>query len=106
MSNVLSHLEHVKKNYGVNHVHFEDDNLSFDMGRFDSLLDGMLANDYSITWDTPNGVRADYLDEAVLTKCRDSGCTYLRLGVESCNEEVGRLIVRKALDLTKVVENS
>lgn len=106
VSNVLSHLEHVKKNYGVNHVHFEDDNLSFDMGRFDSLLDGMLANDYSITWDTPNGVRADYLDEAVLTKCRDSGCTYLRLGVESGNEEVGRLIVRKALDLTKVVEIS
>ena len=106
VANVLNHLEHVKKNYGVNHVHFEDDNLSFDMTRFDSLLNGMLANDCKLTWDTPNGVRADYLDSEILTKCRDSGCTYLRLGVESGNEQVGRLIVRKALDLIKVVEIS
>ena len=100
---VLEHLSHLEKHYRVNHVHFEDDNFSFDTARFHGILDGLLAKDRPITWDTPNGVRADYLDESILRKCRDSGCTYLRIGVESANEEVSTKIIRKRLDLNKVV---
>lgn len=100
---VLEHLSFLKQHYHITHVHFEDDNFSFDTARFHGILDGLLAGDSPITWDTPNGVRADYLDEAILRKCRDSGCTYLRIGVESANEDVSAKIVRKHLDLGKVV---
>ena len=33
-----------------------------------------------------------------------SGCTYLRIGVESANEYVSTNIIRKRLDINKVVE--
>jgi len=101
---VLDHIQQVKERYAIRHIHFEDDNFSFDMNRFNGILDGMMKRDFQVTWDTPNGVRADYLNETSLTKCRESGCTYLRIGVESANAEVSKKIVRKSLDLGKVVE--
>jgi radical SAM superfamily enzyme YgiQ (UPF0313 family) len=101
---VLSHIRFLKDQYGLEHIHFEDDNLTFDTTRFVKILDGIRENGFQITWDTPNGVRADTLDREILTKCRDSGCTYLRIGVESANDAVRSGIIRKRLDLNRVVE--
>ena len=101
---VLSHILHVREQYRVKHIHFEDDNFSFDMERFEKILDRMLASRFDITWDTPNGVRADYLNAAILQKCKESGCTYLRIGVESANETVSKKIVKKRLNISKVKE--
>jgi len=100
---VIEHIRQVRKRYRVSHIHFEDDNFSYDMNRFNTILDNMIRNHLNITWDTPNGVRADYLNEDILQKCKKSGCTYLRIGVESANEEVSRKIIRKHLDLKTVV---
>jgi anaerobic magnesium-protoporphyrin IX monomethyl ester cyclase len=99
---VLNHIRHLRKNYHINHLHFEDDNFSFDMSRFDKILDGILANRFGITWDTPNGVRADYLNAAIIKKCKESKCTYLRIGVESANEDVNKKIVKKHLRISAV----
>lgn len=100
---VLEHIQLLKEKYGIRHIHFEDDNFSFDMSRFTGILDGMINNRFDITWDTPNGIRADCLNETILQKCREGGCTYIRIGVESANEDVSKLIVRKHLELDTVV---
>ena len=99
---VLGHICQVREQYRIKHIHFEDDNFSFDMARFNEILDGMISSRCNITWDTPNGVRADYLNENILQKCKESGCTYLRIGVESANEAVSKKIVRKHLNITTV----
>lgn len=101
---VLDHIRQVEEQYRIKHIHFEDDNFSFDMARFNEILNGMIMNRHNITWDTPNGVRADYLNEPILQKCKESGCTYLRIGVESANDDVRKKIVRKHLDLNTVVD--
>lgn len=101
---VLNHIRHLRENHDLRHIHFEDDNLTLDMGRFEGILDGMRAGDFPITWDTPNGVRADFLNRRILEKCRDSGCTYMRVGVESANEHVRGRIIGKQLDLKRVIE--
>ncbi|MEW6667855.1 MAG: cobalamin-dependent protein [Thermodesulfobacteriota bacterium] len=101
---VLNHIRFLKDQYGLEHIHFEDDNLTFDTMRFVKILNGIRGNGFQITWDTPNGVRADTLDREILMKCRDSGCTYLRIGVESANDQVRSGIIRKRLDLKKVIE--
>ena len=100
---VLDHIRQVREQYRIKHIHFEDDNYSFDMNRFSDILDGIITNRFNITWDTPNGVRADFLNETILQKCKESGCTYLRIGVESANDQVSKNIVRKHLDLNTVV---
>jgi radical SAM superfamily enzyme YgiQ (UPF0313 family) len=101
---VLDHIRQIRKNYDIRHIHFEDDNFTLDMDRFNAILDGLITDRFPITWDTPNGVRADYLNQAILEKCKASGCTYLRIGVESANETVSKEIVRKHLDLKTVVD--
>ncbi len=101
---VLDHIRQVREQYRIKHIHFEDDNFSFDMNRFSDILEGILKSRFNITWDTPNGVRADFLNEVILQKCKKSGCTYLRIGVESANAEVSKKIVRKRLDLNTVVD--
>ncbi len=99
---VLRHMKLLVEQYGVKHFHLEDDNITLDPGRFESILDGILGEGWGITWDTPNGVRAEGLSAPLVRKARDSGCTYLVVGVESGNQEVLNTIVRKRLDLAEV----
>lgn len=101
---ILDHLSLLAAKYGVRHVHFEDDNLTLAPGRFKEILDGMRERALHMTWDTPNGVRADTLDENLLTKCRDTGCVYLIMGVESGDQSVLDHVIGKRLRLEKVVE--
>jgi radical SAM superfamily enzyme YgiQ (UPF0313 family) len=101
---VIQHIKYLKETYNIKHIHFEDDNFSFNISRFNDILDGMMRNNFTMTWDTPNGVRADYLNEDILQKCAMSGCTYLRIGVESANKEVSEKIVRKHLNIAKVID--
>lgn len=99
---VLDHLEHVVTKYGVRHVHFEDDNLTLDLPRFVSILDGIVEKRLGITWDTPNGVRADFLTKDILINCKRAGCTYLFIGVESGVQQVLDQVIRKRLSLEAV----
>ncbi|MFC1511028.1 B12-binding domain-containing radical SAM protein [Candidatus Margulisiibacteriota bacterium] len=101
---VLRHLEYLVDKYQINHIHFEDDNLTLNLDRFKKLLDGIIHKKLKITWDTPNGVRADKITEEILKSCKQSGCVYLVFGVESGNQEVLDKIINKRLDLHKVIE--
>jgi radical SAM superfamily enzyme YgiQ (UPF0313 family) len=100
---VLRHIEHIVRKYGISHIHFEDDNLSFDPERFREIISGLKRIDAGLTWDTPNGVRVDTLSRELLTECKSSGCSYLIFGVESGNQQVLDHIVEKRLDLETVV---
>lgn len=52
---------------------------------------------YNITWDTPNGVRADRIDEELLQLMINSGLTCLSIAAESGNERVRYDIIHKNL---------
>jgi len=99
---VLRHMALLIETYGVRHFHLEDDNLTLDAARFDAILSGILERRWRITWDTPNGIRADALPPELLEKARRTGCTYLTVGIESGNQEVLHKVVKKALSLEAV----
>jgi len=99
---VVAHLRHVIRDLGVRHIHFEDDNLTLRVRRFLDILRRARDEGLHFTWDTPNGVRADTLDEAALREFAASGCTFLCAGVESGDQEVLDRIIGKRLDLSKV----
>lgn len=103
---VLGHMKLLIEQYGVRHFHFEDDNLTLDRARFDRILSGIIDNRWTITWDTPNGIRADKLPSAVIPKIKASGCTYLIMGVESGSQRVLDEIVKKDLSLSLVEETA
>lgn len=101
-AHVLRHMALLIETYGVRHFHVEDDNLSFDGQRLDAILSGILERGWHITWDAPNGIRADTLTPGLLEKIRRTGCTYLTVGIESGNQDVLKKVVKKSLSLEAV----
>ena len=97
---VVQHIEHVKATYGVTHVHFEDDNLTLNPTHTVQLFNAIQP--LGITFDTPNGIRADTITPEVAQLFRAAGARSVTIAVESGVQHVLDTIVRKALDLDDV----
>lgn len=103
---VIKHIEHVVNNYGVEHIHFEDDNLTFDIKRFEGILDGLIEKCIKFSWDTPNGIRADRLTIDIIKKMKKIGCTSLTIGVESGDQFILDNVIDKHLRLEDVLKTA
>lgn len=101
---ILRHMDLLISQYGVKHFHIEDDNIALNIKHFEKLLDGIHRKGWDITWDTPNGVRADGLKIHILKRIKESCCTYLIVGIESGNQKVLNEIIKKNLELDEVHE--
>jgi magnesium-protoporphyrin IX monomethyl ester (oxidative) cyclase len=101
---VLEHIQHVVDKYNVKNIFFEDDNLTFNIRRFEVICDGLIERKLKIGWETPNGVRADRLDMALFKKMKRSGVISVFVGVESGDQEILDKIICKNLDLNHVIE--
>lgn len=101
---VIAHIEHVVTKYGVELIHFEDDNLTLNPARFDAILDGLTEKNIRFEWDTPNGVRADTLSRPLLEKIKKSGVSELRIAIESGVQDVLDKVVKKSLGLEKAMQ--
>lgn len=93
--NVIGELEEVVRNYGVKQVDFDDENLTCDKKRFEKICDLIIGKKIKIEWFTPNGVRADCLDETLLRKMKMSGCQRILIAPESGSQRVVDQIIRK-----------
>jgi anaerobic magnesium-protoporphyrin IX monomethyl ester cyclase len=103
-SYVIDHIRYVVEKFNVKNVFFEDDNLTFDLPRFEAICDGLIAEEIKIGWETPNGVRADCLNLNLLKKMKKSGCQSVFFGVESGDQRILDNVICKRLDLDRVVE--
>ncbi len=103
---VTDHIQHVVEKYKVKNIFFEDDNLTFDQKRMETICDHIVERKIKFRWETPNGVRADRLNEGLLRKMKKSGCRSVFFGIESGDQSVSDNIIHKDLDLEKVVEIS
>jgi magnesium-protoporphyrin IX monomethyl ester (oxidative) cyclase len=102
---VAAEIEHVMKQFGVQHVEFEDDNLTLVPGRFEKVLDICKERGLKFTWNTPNGVRADTLSEHLAKRFKESGCVELTVAPESGSQRVIDDVIGKKLKL-EAVENA
>jgi magnesium-protoporphyrin IX monomethyl ester (oxidative) cyclase len=57
-----------------------------------------------VTWDTPNGLRADTISEELALSMARAGATSVTIAVESGDQHVLNNIVRKNLDLADVIQ--
>ncbi|MCZ2807756.1 MAG: radical SAM protein [Candidatus Bathyarchaeota archaeon] len=99
---VVDEIEQVVSTYHVKQLDFEDDNLTLDKKRMETICDLIVERGLDIEWYTPNGVRADCLDENLLKKMAESGCKKIRIAPESGVQRVVDQIIKKNLDLRKV----
>jgi anaerobic magnesium-protoporphyrin IX monomethyl ester cyclase len=101
---VINHIEYVVNKFGVKTIFFEDDNLTFDLKRFEAICDRIIERGIRFNWETPNGIRADYLTLSLLKKMKKSGCQSVFFGIESGDQCVLDNIINKSLNLKKVVK--
>ena len=100
---VIDHIAHMVKKYQVRNILFEDDNLTFDLKRFEAICDKIIEQNIKLGWETPNGIRADYLTLNLLKKMKKSGCQSVFFGIESGDQFVLDHIIDKSLKLKNVM---
>ncbi len=102
--NVLAEIEHLKNDYGVEELKFQDDNLTLPRKRAQAIFRGMVDRGLAMPWNTPNGVAIWTLDEELIKLMKKSGCYEMTLAVESGDQWVLDNIVKKPLKLEKARE--
>jgi anaerobic magnesium-protoporphyrin IX monomethyl ester cyclase len=100
--NVIEEIENVVQTYHVKQIDFLDDNMTLNTKRMAAICDLIVKRGLDIEWYTPNGIRADTLDENLLRKMKASGCKKIRIAPESGVQRVVDKIIKKDLDLKKV----
>ena len=101
--NVLAEIKHLVKDFGIQEIHFEDDNMTLNRQRAARIFDGICQSGFDITWVAPSGIAIWTLDRELLLKMKESGCYRVNLGLESGNDYVLKNIIRKPLQ-TKMVK--
>jgi magnesium-protoporphyrin IX monomethyl ester (oxidative) cyclase len=79
---VVDEVEELVEGWGVDEVHFEDDNLTLDRERMRGICREMVRRGVEVDWATPNGVEVGTLTEDLLEEMRRSGCYSLSFGLE------------------------
>jgi len=100
---VVNHIEYVVNKYRVKTIFFEDDNLTFDLKRFEAICDKIIEKRIKFAWETPNGIRADCLNHNLLEKMKKTGCQSVFFGIESGDQHVLDNIIGKKLSLKDVI---
>ncbi len=100
--NVLEEMAQLKS-MGVKELKFFDDNLTLDKQRAKKIFQGMIDRKFGFTWNTPNGVAAQTLDEELIVLMKESGCYEITLAIESGDEKTLRDIIKKPIDLEKTM---
>jgi magnesium-protoporphyrin IX monomethyl ester (oxidative) cyclase len=103
--NVVDEIEQVVKTFGIEQVDFSDDNMTLDKQRMVEICDLIVERGLRFEWFTPNGIRADTLDEPLLRKMKAAGCKKIRIAPESGVQRVVNDVIKKNLDL-KTVEQA
>ncbi len=100
----INHMQLLVDQYGIQTFHFEDDNLSLHKPRFNEILDLIIERKMNIRWSVPNGLRADTFTYDILDKMKESGCTEVRVGIESANQDVLDKVVKKDTDVKYIIK--
>jgi anaerobic magnesium-protoporphyrin IX monomethyl ester cyclase len=100
--NVVDEIEQLIQTYRIKQIDFYDENMTLDKKRMENICDLIVERGLDIEWYTPNGVRADTLDENLLRKMKRSGCKRIRVAPESGVQRVVDQIVKKRQKLTEV----
>jgi len=95
--NVVDELEYLVETYGVKQVDFYDENMTLDRKRMAEICDLIVERGLHLEWFTPNGLRADTLDETLLRKMKRAGCRKIRVAPESGVQRVVDNVIGKSL---------
>jgi len=100
---VIEHLCKMKKEYGIKSLIIDDDNMIGNKTFFKEFLNLMISTDINLPF-IMGGVSAFLLNDELIDLMKEAQCVGVNIAIESGNERVNKLIVRKPVDLKKIPE--
>lgn len=103
----LSLIRRAVNEFGVTSIFFQDDNFCANVKRFEAIVDGLLKENFRITWGLM-GTRVSSImamSDELLEKAARAGCVDVDVGVESGSERILELI-SKDVKIAEVIETN
>jgi len=88
VENVIDEIKDLKNKYGIKEIKFIDDNLVLKKDRVLELCNLIIENNINIPWACTSGLRANNVDEEIVTKMKEAGCYNFNIGIESANPQI------------------
>ncbi len=88
LSQVWEEIELLVNDYGVEEIHIEDDNFTFDRSYAKEFCEIAIRKNLPVLFSTPNGVRLDALDDELLSLMKEAGWYVVHCGIESGSDRV------------------
>jgi radical SAM superfamily enzyme YgiQ (UPF0313 family) len=105
VENVVDEMEHWNKTLQITDFHFEDLTIVLNKRWALDFCNEILVRNLKITWQMPNGTRSEVVDDEIIEKLKDSGCTNITFAPESGSYKT-LIQVKKELDLENIVRAS
>lgn len=102
--NVLAEIKHLKKEFGIEELKWQDDNLTVNKKRAAEIFSKMAERGLAMPWNTPNGIAIWTLDEEMIRLMKKSGCYEISLAVETGAPDSFARFVGKPFTLEKAKE--
>ena len=103
--NVIDEIKSLQNDYGVEEIHFEDENLGLRKAWTLEFCQKLIEQRVNIRWQPSNGIRAESVTEETAAVMKQSGCTNVTIAAESGSPRVLKEIIKKNLHLPKVTES-
>ncbi|MBO8180321.1 MAG: radical SAM protein [Archaeoglobus sp.] len=98
--NVVDEMEWLAENFGAKHIAFGDDTFTLNRKRVFEICDEIKKRGLDVEWSCSS--RVDTINEEMLRKMREAGCSVIYYGVESANKEILNKYYRKRIKLDAV----
>lgn len=102
---VVEEIEYLYNTYHIKEFLFEDDNLTFNKDRAKRIFKLLLKKGLDknkICWTSPNGLRADTIDEELMSLFKKTGARYIRIACESGDQNIVDNIIHKNIDIREI----
>jgi len=83
---VIAEMEMLKQKYGTKGLHFREDNFTANRSRVMDLCNEMIKRRLGLKWQCES--RVDLLDEELVKKMAEAGCTGMWFGIESGSQKI------------------
>lgn len=103
VGSIIDEIRILKQKYGVNEIHIEDDNFTFNRDFLREFCRRMIEENIGVVWYCSSGVRLDSLDKDTLLLMKKARCYTLTIAIESGSQRVLDLM-KKHLTIEKVRE--
>jgi anaerobic magnesium-protoporphyrin IX monomethyl ester cyclase len=100
--NVVDEMEHLVRDFGVEHILFRDPMFSIQQTRVVEICEELLRRGLKVQWKCET--RVDCLDEATIEIMARAGCTGINFGVESTDPKIQQGVHRKPILKPEFVE--